>query len=108
VEASEFRDATKKFEKENVAILGVSADSVKAQANFKAKYKLNFPLLSDPEFQAIEAYGARRMKKFLGKSFLGIVRSSVLIGPDGRIEQVWDNVRAKGHAVEVLKFVSKR
>jgi len=108
VEASEFRDAMKKFEKENVAILGVSADSVKAQANFKAKYKLNFPLLSDPEFQAIEAYGARRMKKFLGKSFLGIVRSSVLIGPDGRIEQVWDNVRAKGHAAEVLKFVSKR
>jgi len=108
VEASEFRDAMKKFEKENVAILGVSADSVKAQANFKAKYKLNFPLLSDPEFQAIEAYGARRMKKFLGKSFLGIVRSSVLIGADGRIEQVWDNVRAKGHAAEVLKFVSKR
>ena len=108
MEASEFRDAMKKFEKENVAILGVSADSVKAQANFKAKYKLNFPLLSDPEFQAIEAYGARRMKKFLGKSFLGIVRSSVLIGADGRIEQVWDNVRAKGHAAEVLKFVSKR
>ncbi len=108
MEASEFRDAMKKFEKENVAILGVSADSVKAQANFKAKYKLNFPLLSDPEFQAIEAYGARRMKKFLGKSFLGIVRSSVLIGADGRIEQVWDNVSAKGHAAEVLKFVSKR
>ena len=108
MEASEFRDAIEDFEKENVVILGVSADSVKAQAGFKAKHKLNFPLLSDPEFQAIEAYGARRMKKFLGKSFLGIVRSSVLIGPDGRIQQVWDNVRAKGHAEEVLEFVAKR
>lgn len=75
---------------------------MKAQASFKAKYKANFLLLSDPEFQAIEAYGARRMKKFLGKSFLGIVRSTFLIGPDGRIERNWDNVSAKGHAAEVL------
>src|SRR5438445_13160458 len=97
----------KKFEKENVAILGVSADSVKAQAGFKEKYKLNFPLLSDPEFQMIEAYGARRMKKFLGKSFLGIVRSSFLIGADGKIEHVWDNGKAKGHAAEVLAAASQ-
>src|SRR5947209_17462674 len=92
----------KKFEKENVAILGASADPVKAQASFKEKYKLNFPLLSDPEFQMIEAYGARRMKKFLGKSFLGIVRSSFLIGAEGKIEHVRDNVKATGHASEVL------
>ena len=82
--------------------MGCSGDSVKAQANFKAKYKINFPLLSDPEFQAIEAYGARRMKKFLGKSFLGIVRSTFVISPDGKIEKVWDNVSAKGHAADVL------
>jgi thioredoxin-dependent peroxiredoxin len=80
---------------------------VKAQAGFKEKYKLNFPLLSDPEFQMIEAYGARRMKKFLGKSFLGIVRSSFLIGADGKIEHVWDNVKAKGHAAEVLAVASQ-
>jgi peroxiredoxin Q/BCP len=86
----------------------VSADPVKAQASFKQKQKLNFPLLSDPEFQAIEVYGARRMKKFLGKSFLGIVRSSFLIGPEGNIEQIWDNVKAKGHAAEVLAQVSKK
>src|SRR2546427_9456730 len=97
----------KKFEKENVAILGVSADSVKAQANFKAKYNLNFPLLSDPEFQAIEAYGARRMKQFLGKSFLGIVRSTFLIGPDGRIVKIWDKAPSKGHAAEVLEAVKQ-
>ena len=90
-----------------MAILGASADPVKAQAGFKEKYKLNFPLLSDPEFQMIEAYGARRMKKFLGKSFLGIVRSSFLIGSDGKIEHVWDNVKAKGHAAEVLAVASQ-
>jgi thioredoxin-dependent peroxiredoxin len=89
-----------------VAILGASADPVKTQAGFKEKYKLNFPLVSDPQFEMIEAYGARRMKKFLGKSFLGIVRCSFLIGADGKIEHVWDNVKAKGHAAEVLAVAS--
>jgi thioredoxin-dependent peroxiredoxin len=90
-----------------VAIVGASGDSVKAQAAFKQKQKLNFPLLSDPDFKMIETYGARRMKKFLGKSFLGIVRSSFLIGSNGKIEHVWDNVKAKGHAAEVLGVASK-
>jgi peroxiredoxin Q/BCP len=108
VEASEFRDAKKQFDKLNVVLLGASGDAVKAQATFKEKYKLNFPLLSDPEFTMIEAYGARRMKKFLGKSFLGIVRSSFLIGADGKIEHVWDNVKAKGHATQVLAVASER
>lgn len=102
-EAIEFREEKPQFDKLNAIILGCSADSVAAQAKFKAKQKLNFPLLSDPDFQVIEAYGARRMKRFLGKSFLGIVRSSVLIGPDGRIERVWETARSKGHAAEVLE-----
>ena len=84
-------------------ILGCSGDSVETQAKFKAKYKINFSLLSDPEFQAIDAYGARRMKSFLGKSFLGIVRSTFLIGPDGKIRKTWPSVSPKGHAVEVLE-----
>lgn len=71
-------------------------------AKFRARFKINFPLLSDPEFQAIEAYGARRMKSFLGKSFLGIVRSTVWVGPDGKIRRVWDKVSPKGHAAEVV------
>ena len=91
-----------------MVILGASADPVKAQATFKGKQKINFPLLSDPDFKMIEAYGARRMKKFLGKSFLGIVRSSFLIGADGKIEHIWDNVKAKGHAAEVLAAVAKK
>src|SRR4029077_13646994 len=99
--------AKKQFDKLNVVILGASADAVKTQAGFKEKHKLNFPLLSDPQFTMIEAYGARRMKKFLGKSFLGIVRSSFLIGADGKIEHVWDNVKAKGHAAEVLAVATE-
>ena len=102
-EASEFRDSKEQFDKAGVAILGCSADKVAMQAKFKQKYKLNFPLLSDPEFAAIEAYGARRMKSFLGKSFLGIVRSTFLVGPDGRIAKIWDKVRTKGHAAAVLE-----
>ena len=80
---------------------------METQAKFTAKYNLNFPVLSDPEFQAIEAYGARRMKQFLGKSFLGIVRSTFLLGPDGRIAKIWDKAPSKGHAAEVLEAVKQ-
>jgi thioredoxin-dependent peroxiredoxin len=83
-------------------VLGASADPEKALAGFKAKQKLNFPLLSDPTHKMIESFGAWRAKKFMGRSFQGIVRSTFLIGADGKIEHVWDNVKAKGHAAEVL------
>ena len=82
-----------------------SADSIEAQTKFKVKHKLNFPLLADTEFQVIESYGARRMKSFLGKSFLGIVRMTFWIGPDGKIQKIWDNVTPKGHAAEVLAAI---
>jgi peroxiredoxin Q/BCP len=101
-EASEFRDAIKLFEAENAAILGCSGDSVDAQTKFKVKHKLNFPLLADTGFEVIEAYGARRMKSFLGKTFLGIVRMTFWIGTDGKIRKIWDKVTPKGHAAEVL------
>ena len=91
-----------------MVILGASADPEKALALFKSKQKLNFTLLSDPQHKMLEDYGAWRMKKFMGRSFMGIARSSVLIGPDSKIEHVWDNVKAKGHAAEVLAAVSKR
>src|SRR5271163_2360958 len=106
IEACEFRDWRPKFAKRDVAVLGVSADPPKMLAGFTAKQKLNFTLLSDPDHKMIEAYGAWRMKKFMGRSFMGIVRSSYLIGQDGKIEQVWDNVKAKGHAAEVFDEVS--
>lgn len=90
-----------------MVLLGISGDSVEAQAAFKSKQKLNFDLGSDPDFRVIEAFGARRMKNFLGKFFLGIVRCTFLIGADGRIEKIWDPVTAKGHAAEVLAEVSR-
>lgn len=75
---------------------------MEAQTKFKVRHKLNFSLLADTDFQVVEAYGARRMKTFLGKSFLGIVRMTYLIGPDATILKIWDNVTPKGHAAEVL------
>ena len=80
---------------------------MKALHSFKTKHKFNFPLLSDPEHKVIEAYGSWRMKKFMGRSFPGIVRSSFLIGADGKIEEVWDEVKAKGHAAEVLARITR-
>jgi thioredoxin-dependent peroxiredoxin len=107
IEACEFRDLRPKFEKADAVVLGVSADAVKALQNFKKKQKLNFPLLSDPTRKMIESYGVWRMKKFMGRSFKGIVRSSFLIGPTGKIEEVWDEVKAKGHAAETLSRLAQ-
>jgi peroxiredoxin Q/BCP len=85
-----------------VLILGASADPEKDLAKFRAKQHLNFPLLSDPDHKMIESYGMWRMKKFMGRSYEGIVRSTFLIGSDGKIQQIWDNVKVKNHAAEVL------
>ena len=93
----------KKFTALHTTVVGCSADSVEALSKFKAGHKLDFSLFSDPEFEIIEAYGARRMKSFLGKSFLGIVRSTTLIGPDGNVEKVWETAKSKGHAAEVVE-----
>ena len=89
-----------------MAILGASADSVASQAKFKEKQKLTFPLLSDPDHKMIESFGVWQEKKFMGRKFMGIVRSSFLIGTDGKLEEVWGTVKAKGHAAEVLARAS--
>ncbi len=101
-EAVEFTKAMDQFEQANAAVVGCSGDSVEAQAKFKAKYNLNFPLLADTEFEVIGPYDARRMKSFFGKSFLGIVRMTFWIGPDGIIRKIWPKVTPRGHAAEVL------
>lgn len=95
------------FKKLDTVVLGCSADPVETLAKFKEKFDLNFPLLSDPDFSVIEAYEARRMKSFLGKSFLGIVRSSALVGADGKLERHWANAKSKGHAAEVLAVIEE-
>jgi thioredoxin-dependent peroxiredoxin len=108
IEACDFRDLRPKFNKADVVVLGVSADPVKALVNFKTKQKLNFPLLSDPDHKMIESYGQWRMKKFMGRSFQGIVRSTFLIDQDGRVAQIWDAVRVKGHAAETLSAATSK
>lgn len=87
-------------------VIGASADPVKLLQSFRTKQKLNFILLSDPDHKMIEAYGAWRTKKFMGRTFKGIARSTVLIGPTGKVEEVWPDVKAKGHAAEVLARLS--
>jgi thioredoxin-dependent peroxiredoxin len=104
-EAVEFSTALDDFKAVDTAIVGCSGDSAESQTKFKVRYDIKFPLLADTDFEVIEAYGARRMKTFFGKSFLGIVRTTFLIGPDGKIRKVWDKVTPKGHAAEVLAAI---
>ncbi len=85
----------------------MSADPVKALAGFKEKHKLNFSLLSDPTHKTIQKFGVWQKKQFMGRTFMGIVRSSFLIGKTGKIEEHWPLVKAKGHASEVLRVISK-
>jgi peroxiredoxin Q/BCP len=101
-EAIDFTRLRPQFAKAGTEILGVSADSVKAQDAFKKKHALTIGLLSDETHKMLEAYGAWRKKSMYGKSFMGIVRMTVLIGPNGKIAEIWPKVRVDGHADEVL------
>lgn len=96
---SGLRDA---FAKAGTDILGVSADPVKAQDKFKAKYDLTIPLASDETKEMLEAYGVWTKKSMYGRFFMGVVRATFLIGSDGRIARVWPKVKVPGHAEEVL------
>ena len=102
VEACEFRDDLKAFAKKGVAVVGVSPDKPAAQAKFKEKYKLPFTLLADEEKAAAQAYGVWKEKNMYGKKVMGIARTTFVIGPDGKIEKIYGNVKAKGHAARVL------
>ncbi len=83
-------------------MLGISADSPKAQKSFQQKYDLPFPLLADQEKKVCNLYGVIKEKTLYGKLFKGISRMSFLIGPDGKVRRIFDNVKAQGHAEEVL------
>jgi peroxiredoxin Q/BCP len=101
-EAVTFTELKGEFEAANAAIAGVSPDSVKSHGKFKDKHKLGITLLADEEKAAIQAYGVWAEKKMYGKSYMGVERSTFLIGPDGRILQVWRGVKVPGHAEAVL------
>lgn len=101
-EAIDFTRLRDAFAASGTAVLGVSADSVKAQESFRNKHELSIPLISDEKHEMLEAYGAWGEKSMYGRTFLGILRTTVLIGADGKIARIWRNVRVDGHADEVL------
>ena len=101
-EAQAFSALARQFAAANTAVLGVSADPVKAQDAFRAKYDLTIPLASDETHKMLAAYGAWGEKSMYGKTFMGIIRMTFLIGPDGRIARIWPKVKVDGHAEEVL------
>lgn len=104
-EANQFRDALKELGKTKTSVVGVSADPVDALQKFRDKYQLNFPLLSDPDHQTLEAYGVWQEKNMYGKKSMGIVRTTYIIGPEGNITHVFPRVRVDGHIHEVLEAV---
>lgn len=101
-EACSFRDAYADYTKAGVTIFGVSGDSVKSHMKFKEKYHLPFNLLSDEEHKVLEAYGVWGQKKMMGREYMGIFRTSYLIGADGKIKKVFEDVKPEGHSQEVL------
>jgi peroxiredoxin Q/BCP len=104
-EAIDFTRLKGAFADSGAAILGVSADTVKAQESFRNKHQLTVPLISDEKHEMLEAYGAWGEKSMYGRTFLGILRTTVLIGANGKIAKIWRNVRVDGHADEVLAAV---
>ncbi|HEX7563793.1 MAG TPA: peroxiredoxin [Bradyrhizobium sp.] len=101
-EAIDFTRLQSKFAESQTAVLGVSADPPKAQEAFRDKHELSIPLVSDEAHEMLEAYGVWGEKSMYGKIFQGILRTTVLIGADGRIIKIWRNVKVDGHADEVL------
>ncbi|MFQ4146244.1 thioredoxin-dependent thiol peroxidase [Chlorogloeopsis sp. ULAP02] len=101
-EAKEFTDFSLKFSTLGATIVGVSPDSEKSHCKFIDKHNLSIQLLSDPEHQVCEAYGIWQLKKFMGKEYMGVVRSTFLIAPDGKLAYAWSNVKVKGHVQAVL------
>jgi peroxiredoxin Q/BCP len=104
-EAIDFTRLNSAFADEGAAVLGISADTVKAQESFRIKHQLSVPLISDEQHEMLEAYGAWGEKSMYGRNFMGIIRTTILIGANGRIAKIWRNVRVDGHADEVLAAV---
>ncbi len=104
-EACEFRDGHGDLSKSGAVVLGISPDDVAAHDRFAAKYALPFPLLADTHHAVAEAYGAWKERSNYGKKYMGIERSTFLIGQDGKIKRVWRAVKPEGHAAQVLKAV---
>ena len=106
-EGQDFRDAKAKFTRQNTVILGVSRDSMKRHENFKAKQKFNFDLLSDEDESLCKQFDVIKLKKLYGREYMGVDRSTFLIGEDGKLLEEWRGVKVKGHVDEVLEACKK-
>ena len=102
IEANDFNNSLNTINKNNAIVVGVSKDTIKSHEKFKKQNKLNFDLLSDEKTTVLKKYKAWGLKKFLGKSYYGIIRTTVLINQKGKIVKTWNNVRVKGHVDDVL------
>ena len=105
LETKDFSKLYKKFKKLKCEIIGISKDSVDSHEKFRKKYKVPFELLSDPNVKLQKKYGVWKMKSFMGKKFLGTIRSTIFIDR-GKIKKIWSNFRVKNHAKEVFNYVS--
>ena len=103
-ETKDFSRLYPKFKKIKCELIGVSKDSLESHEKFKKKYRIPFELLSDPELKMQKKYGIWGMKYFMGKKFLGTIRSTIFIDK-GKIIKIWSNVRVKDHAKEVFEFI---
>ena len=104
-EGQDFRDNHKAFVDANSVVYGVSKDDMTKHEKFKAKQEFPFELISDEDGELCEVFGVWQLKKFMGREYMGIVRSTFIISPDGNILKSWDKVRVKGHVNEVLEAV---
>ncbi len=102
-EACSFRDNLPKFKKGKAVVFGVSIDPVKKHAKFAEKFQLPFTLLSDEDKKTVEAYGLWAKKKFMGREYMGTLRTTFIIDPQGKVAKVYEHVKPEGHAEEVLK-----
>ena len=106
-ESCDFRDSIKRFQRQDAVVLGVSADSLESHDQFIQKFKLPFPLLSDPEKGMLKKYGVWQQKSLYGRKFMGIVRTTVVIDKKGKIAKIFPKVKVDGHADEVLQVVKE-
>src|SRR5437868_42073 len=106
-EACSFRDESAAIKKLGAIVLGVSADSVESHKKFKTKFELNFPLLADTDRKVIEDYGVWKEKSMYGRKYMGIERTTYIIGKDGKVTHIFPKVKVAAHTDEVLKALAE-
>ena len=106
IETNDFNKLLSKFKKLECEVFGISKDNLKSHDKFRDKYNIKFDLLSDEKIDVLKKYKVWAKKKFMGREFMGIVRTTFLIDKKGKIIKIWENVKAKDHAIDVLETLT--